>query len=550
VSESGNPENKAPVEKVDPALLEEAVDVVRGILRGNGVRPDDVTLAGFEGEVLHFEVFEKFRVEPKVSEKLVHGRERGEVVGSQQLARHKVQTAVEKAARNPDIRQITNNILKRTKNLGFGSDGQMIKFERLKQSFVSHDICSVCSGKMKVLCQPCHGTGKMLCAKCRGTKEILCPFCHGKQFENTPQGRRTCSRCRGRGRIRCVTCKQTGSVPCPSCKSVGQMVCKNCTGTGWHSHVTYVEIRAKSEFFYDREKLPPEVPPLIDSLRKELITDQYVEAYINEDKRRTEELDRKSRADEYIVPYNVRLPWGEIKFKLKDEEVAMKLFGFSPGLVHAPPFLEKLVAPAIRALEEASATPRHTADKVKDATRFRLAAEALLATAQMPPRKALDYMHRKYPFGIRTEYFRHILTHAHTALQRLTRGARAVGVAAGIALAAMMDALYFIGPVRSYLQRVIGAESFMLIPDAVWLGIGVAVAILTVKLFTAFTIHRTLGKFLPPQKRGRLTPKIGRSAGWAAGGAAIAFFAAIAFAATQGFPVPVWFAPVLHMMQG
>ena len=82
MSDSEKPDSKSPpertVEKVDPALLEEALDVVRGAVRGNGVRPEDVTLAGFEGEVLHFEAFEKFRVEPKVSEKLVHGRERGE----------------------------------------------------------------------------------------------------------------------------------------------------------------------------------------------------------------------------------------------------------------------------------------------------------------------------------------------------------------------------------------------------------------------------------------------------------------------------------------
>lgn len=552
MSDSEKPDNKPlperPVEKVDPALLEEALDVVRASVRGNGVRPEDVTLAGFEGEVLHFEAFEKFRIEPKVSEKLVHGRERGEVVGSQQLARHKVQTSVERAARNPDIRTITQTALKRSKNVGLGNDGQTIRFERMKQAFVSHEICSACSGKMKVLCQPCQGTGKMLCGKCRGTREVLCPFCHGKQFENTPQGRRSCGRCRGRGRIRCTTCKQTGSLPCPSCKSMGHMVCKNCTGTGWHSHVTFLEIHAKSEFFYEREALSPEVPPLIDERRNELVTGQHVEAYINEEKRRTEELDRKSRPDEYLIPYNVRLPWGEIKFKLRDEEVKMKLFGFMPSLVQSPPFLEVLTAPGLRAIEEAAGAPRHTADRIREATKFRVAAEALLAAAQLPPRKALDYMCRKYPFGFRTEHFRHVLTHAHMALQRLTRGARTAGVAAGTVLAALVDAFYFMGPLRPYFQRVIGVENFMVIPDAVWMGLSAAIAVMTVKLFMGLTIYRMLGKFLPPQKRGRLTPKIGRSVWWAAGGAAIAYFAVMIFAAMQGFPAPGWFAPVLHMM--
>ncbi len=548
MTDTEKPVNKAPKEEVDPALLEKALEVMRAALRGNGVRPEDVSLAGFTGEVLHFETLEKFRVEPKVSEKLVHGREKGEVVGSLQLARHKVQTAVEKSARNPDIRRITNEILKRMKSLGFGADGQSIRFERLKQSFVSHEVCSVCSGKMKVLCQPCHGTGKMLCGKCRGVKEVLCPFCHGKQFENTPQGRRTCSRCRGRGRMRCMVCKQTGSVPCPACKSMGQMMCKNCTGTGWHSHVMFLEVRAKSEFFYERELLPAEVPPLIDAMRAEMVTEQHAEVYINEEKKRIEELDRKSRPDEYIVPYNVRLPWGEIKFKLKDEEVAMKLFGFTPGLVHAPPFLEQITAPATRALEEASAAPRHTADRIREATRFRVAAEALLAAAQWPPRKALDYMHRKYPFGFRTEHLRHLLTHAHTALQRLTRGARMAGLGAGVALAALAAGVYFLGPVRTYLRQAIGAENFMLIPDILWLALGAGISIMTVKLFTGFTLYRMLGKFLPPQKRGRLAPKVGHSAWWAGAGAAVMFFAVMTFAATQGFNTPGWYAPVLHML--
>ena len=294
--------------------------------------------------------------------------------------------------------------------------------------------------------------------------------------------------------------------------------------------------------------LPPAVPPLIDERRSELVTGQHVEAYINEEKRRMEELDRKSRPDEYLIPYNVRLPWGEIKFKLRDEEVKMKLFGFLPSLVHAPPFLEILAAPGLRAIEEAAGAPRHTADRIKEATKFRVAAEVLLAAAQLPPRKALDYMCRKYPFGFRTGYFRHVLTHAYMALQRLTRGARVAGIAAGVALAALTDAFYFMGPLRPYLNRVIGAENFMAIPDAIWLGLSAGIAVLTVKLFMGLTIYRMLGKFLPPQKRGRLTPKIGRSAWWATGCAAIMYFAVVIFAAMRGFPAPGWLAPVLHMM--
>ena len=61
-------------------------------------------------------------------------------------------------------------------------------------------------------------------------------------------------------------CRQSGEVPCPKCRNSGKMPCRNCAASGWHSTTYRMDVKAKGQFVYDRDALPPEVPPLIDEL--------------------------------------------------------------------------------------------------------------------------------------------------------------------------------------------------------------------------------------------------------------------------------------------
>ena len=535
-------------EEVDPTLLEAAVDMVRAAVHGNGVKKEDVKFVSFEGEVLHFEIFERFVIEPKIAEKLLHGKENGEVVGSHQDARNKAQAAITKAARNPDVRKNTVEMLKKRPDLGFGLDNQFILLERLRQTFVAHEICNVCSGSMRNICQNCQGNGKTHCTKCRGTREVICPLCQGRMFENTPRGRRACNRCKGRGKIMCDLCKHAGTLPCKFCKTTGQVPCKNCTGTGWHSHMTYLEMRARSNFHYEHEKFPEELPPLIDKLRGAMVTEKHCEAAINEEKVRTDELDQASKPDEYFIPYNVRLPWGDIKFLVDGKELPAKLFGFQPSLVHAPPFLEQTAAPGLRALNEAAKMPVNVAAKINEAVRMRAVAEAVLAAAQMPQKRALDYMHKKYPFGFMAETLKTMVAQGDSALKRVTKIPRLIGLALGLVLSAGLYGAYYIGPLRALLGLALDNQNAMSAIDFLLVLIGGAGTTLSIQLSATGALRRAIGKLLPPEKRSKILPKAGQSALWGCIGGLIIYLAMIEAAVMQGAQAPSWYALIQRLI--
>ena len=544
-----NPTEKKEVlqkEEVDPALLDAAVELLKRTVRGNGVKTDDVKFVSFAGEVLHFEIFERFTIEPKTGEKLLHGKEGGEVVGSHQDARNKAQAAVTKAARNPDVRKNTVEMLKKRPDLGFALQDQFIGLDRLKQTFVAHEICNVCSGTMRNICPNCQGNGKTHCTKCHNAREILCPICQGRKFENTPRGRREGPRCKGRGKIGCDLCKRIGTIPCRFCKTTGQMPCKNCTGTGWHSHMTYLEMRARSHFHYERETLPEELPPLIDKLRAAMVTEKHCEAAINEEKMRAEELDQASKPDEYFIPYNVRLPWGDIKFMLGEKELPAKLFGFQPSLVHAPPFLETTAAQGLIALNAAAKLSGDVAAKISEAVRTRAVAEVILAAAQMPQKRALDYMHKKYPFGFTAETLKDMVAQGDIALKRVTKVPRIIGLALGLAASAALYGLYYIGPLRAMAAPLFSNPAAQSAVDFLLMALGGALTTMSIQFSAKGALHKAIGRLLPPEKRGKILPKAGKNALWGCIGGVAIYLAMVETAVLQGADAPVWYTAILQ----
>lgn len=535
-------------EEVDPALLEAAVTLLKRAVRGNGVKPDDVKFSAFSGEVLHFEVFERFAVEPQIAEKVLHGKEGGVATGSLQDARNNAQAAIAAAARSPDVRKNTVDMLKKRPDTGFALEGQFIGLDTLKQTFVTHELCTVCNGSMRHICQSCRGIGKIPCTKCQGTRQILCTNCHGRKTENTPRGVQDCPRCKGRGKMGCDQCKRVGTFPCHACAAAGQVACRNCSGTGWHSHMTYLDMRAGSHFHYEREKLPLELPPLIDTLRAAMVTEKHCAAVINEDKKRVQELDQAAKPDEYFIPYNVRLPWGDISFWVGEKELPAKLFGFQPSLVHMPPFLETTAAPGLRALD-AAAAPRagDVADKIREAVRMRAVAEAVLAAASMPRKRAIEYMHKKYPFGFTAATLKAMVAKADIALKNATRMPRFAGLALGLVAAAGLYLLYYIGPLRAQMAPLFNGPAMQSAADLLLIGLGGLVTTASIQYSARGALHKAIGGLLPPEKRKKFLPKAGKSAilGYA-GGVAI-YLAAVEMAVRQGSEAPLWYAKLLQL---
>ena len=493
-------------EPLDTALVSRAENVLRGVARGNGLISGQIRAVRATGEVLNFEGLAFFTVEPKTAEKRVPGKQPGQVLGSAADMRAKIQAATEKAAENPEVRAHTVQVLKKRKDMGVLVNDQYVTLEKLRQAFVVHEGCAPCGRDGKMMCQSCHGKGRTQCKKCFGTKEMQCPLCRGARVVNTPQGQQGCTRCHGRGKLRCAKCQFTGFENCPVCRTTGHTACQNCNGTGWHSLVGTLEIKAKSRFDYDRAGLPADVIAAIDALGPRLVTEGHATAAIIEDEARIKQLAEIGKPGEYVIPYHLRLPAGRIAFAMpRKAEIEAGLFGFVPLLRDVPPFLEEPLAPALTALDAAAAG---NAEKLREATRARFAGEVLLTVLRHPRKKALRLLQKRYPVGIGAARLQQAIIAAEKALARIVNRPRMIGFALGTASAAGFFAAYFIGPARGALTALAQQQpaTVMIAADGGVLAVGVALSLLAAQYMATGGVRRALGKLAAKMPAAQLAP--------------------------------------------
>ncbi|MBI4030781.1 MAG: hypothetical protein HY370_03830 [Proteobacteria bacterium] len=524
--------------RADPALAQQALKKLRDSLRGNGVDPSRVDLISFNGEVLDFEAVTHFSIQPKIGEKQVHGREKGEVVGSRADARAKIQAAVEKASHDPDVCEDAIRMLKEMRDLGFGAEKISIPLGRLKKVYVAHENCATCSGTGKSNCQPCLGKGKVNCTKCRGRREMPCPVCNGQKFQVTAQGKNPCIRCNARGLMDCDLCQMRGMIPCRTCKGTGQGSCTACNGTGWHSHMSYLDMSAQGGFDYDHSLLPRDAAAIIDSLKGGIVTERHGDVKINENRARAEEL-RKTmgKPNEFFVPYDVRLPWGDIEFSVGKNTLKGKIFGNNVSFAHMPPFLEKTAGLGVQALMRAA----QGGGGLGAAMKYRMLSEALLASAQQGHRRALDTMLERYPFGVRTESMKKIIVWSDKALKQVTKKPRMIGLAIGLVCAAVLYGLYYLGPLRDALAAQVPSAAARGILDIALILLGGTVTTACIQMAAKKSLHKAIGRLLPPEKRRGLMPKAGQSALWGYLGGLGIYFVMIELAIYGGTDAPAWY---------
>lgn len=541
-------------EEVDKALLEKAVHQLQTLAKGNGLPADAITLADFSGEVLDFESHAYFKVDPQISEKRLNGRQSADkIVGSLQDMRNRIKTAIEKISDNPVVRKNTISMLHQREDLGYGIENQAIMLESLNQSFAVHESCQTCSGAAYVQCKYCHGAGYTSCTKCHGSREENCKQCQGRQFIPAANGQQTpCPTCNGRGKTRCLLCQGDGRIECRNCKSKGKMPCEQCAGTGWHSLVCRLKVKAHSHFDYidpyneDSESVPPDILPLLEDLGPLLVLDEHADIKINEDHGHVEELKKLSKDDEYIIPYAVRLPWGDISFKINEkEQLSGKLFGFNPVLLAIPPFLEKTTAPGLSALMRAGTESATNAEKnIKAALQFRLPRETLLAAAKYGHRKAFAIMKKRYPCGISDKTLHKIITASDRALKHITLRPRLNGLALGLLMTTLFFATYSLTPVRALFMQKITAPAAQTIMDIMMVAAGGALTTLTIQFTALKSLRGLLGNLLPAAKTKSLLPKAGQSALWGYVGSVVIFFIMIMAAYYTKEEMPVWLAPL------
>ena len=322
------------------------------------------------------------------------------------------------------------------------------------------------------------------------------------------------------------------------------MPCQNCGATGWHSHTYLMDVSAKSRFAYDADELPEDIPPLIDEYGPRLVTEGHARARIIEVVQRQQQFEKVTKDNEYVVPYDVRLPWADIDFDIKGKKLSGKLFGYNPALLEIPDFLEKIMGSALRMVGSAAAGRGNIAATIDKTVRYRAIGDAFLFTARTSPKQAARTLQSRYPVGFSPQTIGRLTNDAHLAMKNVTR--KLIGLAAGAAITSALYASYFFGPLR---LATIDSAAMITLPelasDAVLIFAGFLIITLSTQISAGQALKKALRRLMKSGNAKKIAPKTGVAALMAAPVAIVLFMVMTYLAVTNGQIAPDWYRQLL-----
>jgi hypothetical protein len=515
-----------------------ALEKVRALCKGNGIKIDSVTISQHDIRLHTLHAHTYLELKPVMNERVAPGKVVvGSAAGSRAEAVKQIDQSMISAANNQAIRlQITNMLLSRP-DKGFGMPHyETIPLDFLKQEYTYHDTCGTCRGSGSSVCRTCSGRRVEACTKCSGRGLMLCPLCRGMGLIN---GQR-CTRCQGHRYYPCDVCRKTGSMRCRSCAGSGQMKCATCGGQGSKSNIISMTVHAMSYFQYEAKSIPKGAADVIESEGSKVALNGRV---------KIEGRAAEGKENENVLgaSYEVTFPYGEMTLTIAKKEIKIGVFGYNADLVNAPTFIDRLIQKGLRDLEEASQGVGSVPDKIRNATKFRVIANGFLLASKTTPQKGAEKLLKKYYTGLSVSTAEMIVRRADQAMALITKKPRFQGMMMGLGASVILSAVYYLAPVRSYLAANLPDPRIDIILDAIVIGLsGYLTGYVTQKV-AAGSVQMAIGHLLKPDKKKTLVPKLGRGIWIGYIGAAI--FALIMMSIAQGMnkPVPFWFQLIMQL---
>lgn len=512
----------------NPQLVQMALDHVRDICKGNGIKTDKITVSSqsISQHTLHAGTY--LELKPVVSERVVPGKIGGNVAAGREEAVSKVDQAMIAAARDPAVKaQLSATLLNRP-DKGFGLSGQVIPFDFLKQEFAWHEPCSACRGSAQGPCQKCGGRRVETCIKCTGRGMMACPLCRTAGLINGQK----CTRCFGQRYVVCDQCQRSGVMPCRTCRGMGVAQCAACGGQGWKSHILTIMAQGLTYFEYDPKSLPQAAADVIETHAADLVETGAIDANgrIADDK-------------ENILgaSYEVTFPAGPISFMIGGKEVKCGLFGYKAELHDFPYVLDKLLQKPVEELEDAAKDVGSVAEKIRKASRFRVIAQAFLLTARTSAQKASSVLMKKYDIGLSAGMADKIAKLADMATSQITKKPRYYGFALGSAITAILMGAYYLAPLRSKLAALLPDQRFDAVLDILPVILGGFISTICIQAIAGQAIRKALGHLLQGDQKKSLAPKTGALGSWGYGVAIALMIVMIEVAKMKGLTVPYWY---------
>ncbi len=468
----------------ESALANAALTHVRAIFKGNGIKSDKITILSQKIAQHTMNAGTYLELKPVMAERSAPGKVvAGNLVNSRDEAMRAINHSMITAMRDPAAQAQIANVLLARPDQGFGLSRQAVPLDFLKGEYTWHEACHTCHGSTQAPCQRCQGRRLETCIKCTGRGLMPCPMCRATGLL---QGNK-CNRCHGQRYVPCDGCQRSGMMGCRMCNATGVMKCQTCAGQGWKSHTIALTAQAMTYFEYDPKTIPKGAADAIETQAPLLAAEKKIKV-----KGRT--ADDKENA--LGASYEVEFPYGEIVFLLGKREVKASLFGYQSDIVEFPPVLDKILGPAVRELEEAANDIGDVAGKIKNATRFRLIAQAFLAASRTNIRKTVAYLMKTYDIGLSIGMAEKIAGLADQTTARITRKPRMIGLFLGLCAAAILNAAYYLLPLRAIIASYLPTPKIDFVLDILPLFLGGTIAIAAVKLTASGAVRKALGHLM------------------------------------------------------
>lgn len=528
----------------DQALIKKVQKRLQMLVRGNGIKPEDIVISDFSGvKTYNFYAHTALRLVPHYKSKIVPGRDTlAEHIPGPQAMQQALRRQIIEARTNPLHRQTILDFLLKRADKGFAIRESRTSFPMFRKDFVIHEGCGSCARSGKLPCASCRSTGQIVCNKCQSRQKILCPSCRGTTQVQLNGRSHNCQTCQSTGKITCDGCNGHGKLPCRPCAAKGSIECQKCTGTGWLSHITQAEIEAQIQFNYDRNSLPPEVSRMIDVQGSSLIQKGDIRIDIYQP---TEEERRHEPEDTVYCVYQSQVQFGPIQFQIQGKPLPGIVFGAHGKIIETPPFLEVLTRKGMQLLAQAAAGKGDVADMIRKSARYRMIRDVIIQAATDNSRKGLARLQVKYPFGVQAETLHTLMQRAEKAMKSITRKPRTKGLIIGLGISALITMLYYVGPARAFIASQGVSNLGLGTIDVLLLAFAGMFATLLSQISASSALHTALTGLANPGAIGQLTPRPGKSMWWSFGANIFFTLCLLIALAAAGWTTPSWMAVFL-----
>ena len=520
-------------ENSNKELPKKALRKIRALCRGNGVEEDSVQIKSARGETIHCQAITHIELHPEVTE----GRKKGRVqVGKICENPAQIQKAINditvEAIKKDETRKYLAKMLLDRPDQGFAMHAEYLDVNPLNQDFCVHEPCGDCGGNAIVSCDRCGGHRKEVCPQCHGRTLTPCTFCHASGFTQGPDGKQQqCTRCFGQRQVACTLCQKTGAISCRQCKGSGTNKCNSCGGGGFYTNITHVAVKLKTLFEIDRAALPHPAVKIIEDNGPQMAANGHIKIHAEQVKREDGGL---------AIQYDTVFPYGDVEFSVNGKPLKTHLFGYKGKMLKLPPFVDQLVENNFQLLVHAANGDGNPAGNIRKASKTRFIAEALLASISLPPKKAMIALKRKYPMGVSNDLLKDAIICSNKALANATRKTRFGGLGIGLVLIGIIDAAYFIGPLR----EPVASNIHVMLPNALdifLILLGGFISSKSAAYMAKRPLQKALGPLMPEKQRGKFKPKTQTNIFIPYGLSAAVFLATIFISKLIGGSVPVWF---------